>query len=206
MPETGRKVNTIMDKQTSVNNPAETANTTSTNVEQSSEDTQAQQSDLESQLRHWKAMSRKNEDRAKANAEKARKFDELEPAEQRVLGRIAAGTLIGNDADEEAALHASLGDRIADRVAAVGGSWGFIIAFGVVLVSWMLLNSGVLGAFGLAPFDSYPFIFLNLMLSMLAPVQTPVNQPNPSVSLLMDAPPDAGISMVYIPSPWCVQS
>ena len=103
-----------------------------------------------------------------------RKFDELEPAEQRVLGRIAAGTLIGNDADEEAALHASLGDRLADRVAAVGGSWGFIIAFGVVLVSWMLLNSGVLGAFGLAPFDSYPFIFLNLMLSMLAAVQAPV--------------------------------
>lgn len=67
-----------MDKQASANIPAETANTTSTNVEQSSEDTQAQQSDLESQLRHWKAMSRKNEDRAKANAEKARKFDELE--------------------------------------------------------------------------------------------------------------------------------
>ena len=78
MPETGRKVNTIMDKQASANTPAETANTTDTNTAQSSDDTRVRDTDLESQLRHWKAMSRKNEDRAKANAEKARKFGELE--------------------------------------------------------------------------------------------------------------------------------
>ncbi|MCB2077089.1 MAG: DUF1003 domain-containing protein [Novosphingobium sp.] len=103
-----------------------------------------------------------------------RKFDELEPAEQRVLRRISAGTLIGNDADEEAAIHASYGDRLADRVAAIGGSWGFIIAFGVVLVCWMLLNSRVLEGLGIHAFDAYPYIFLNLMLSMLAAIQAPV--------------------------------
>ena len=103
-----------------------------------------------------------------------RRFDELEEEEQHVLQRIASGTLIGNDADEEASLHASFGDRLADRVAAVGGSWSFIIAFGVVLVAWMLINSRVLETIGFHAFDAYPYIFLNLMLSMLAAIQAPV--------------------------------
>ncbi|AIT78817.1 DUF1003 domain-containing protein [Novosphingobium pentaromativorans] len=103
-----------------------------------------------------------------------RKFSELEQEEQNVLRRIAAGTLIGPDADEIAATHASRGDRLADRVASVGGSWGFIIAFGLVLIAWMLVNSHVLEAFGLHPFDGYPYIFLNLILSMLAAIQAPV--------------------------------
>ena len=66
----------------------------------------------------------------------------------------------------------SFGERLADRVAAVGGSWGFIIAFGVVLVTWMGWNQATRGH-PLA-FDPYPFIFLNLMLSMLAAIQAPV--------------------------------
>jgi uncharacterized membrane protein len=64
------------------------------------------------------------------------------------------------------------GDRLADRVAAVGGSWGFIIAFGVVLTAWMAWNELTRG--GHLAFDPYPFIFLNLMLSMLAAIQAPV--------------------------------
>ena len=66
----------------------------------------------------------------------------------------------------------SFGDRLADRVAAVGGSWGFIIGFGIVLVTWMGWNAATRGH-SLA-FDPYPFIFLNLMLSMLAAIQAPV--------------------------------
>ncbi|TCM21934.1 putative membrane protein [Novosphingobium sp. PhB165] len=103
-----------------------------------------------------------------------RKLEELDPEDRHVLCRIASGTLIGPDADELASMHASHGDRIADKVAAVGGSWGFIIAFGVVLLVWMLLNSSVLQALGIKPFDAYPYIFLNLMLSMLAAIQAPV--------------------------------
>lgn len=103
-----------------------------------------------------------------------RKLEDVAPEERRVLERIASGSITGNDALEEAALHASFGDRLADRVAAVGGSWGFIIAFGVVLISWMLINSRVLEALGLHPFDGYPYIFLNLILSMLAAIQAPV--------------------------------
>ena len=103
-----------------------------------------------------------------------RKFDELDAEEQNVLHRISTGTLEGPDSDEEAALHASYGDRLADRVAAIGGSWGFIIAFGVVLFAWIVINSELLKGLGLHPFDGYPYIFLNLMLSMLAAIQAPV--------------------------------
>jgi uncharacterized membrane protein len=65
----------------------------------------------------------------------------------------------------------SFGERLADHVAAVGGSWGFIIGFGVLLAVWMGWNTLV--GKGLS-FDVYPFIFLNLMLSMLAAIQAPV--------------------------------
>jgi uncharacterized membrane protein len=65
----------------------------------------------------------------------------------------------------------TLGQKLADRVAAVGGSWGFIIGFGVFLGAWAILNTVVLAAHA---FDPFPFIFLNLMLSMLAALQAPV--------------------------------
>lgn len=103
-----------------------------------------------------------------------RAFDDLDAEEQRVLTRIASGSLIGPDADEVAQSNATWADRLADRVAAVGGSWGFIIGFGLVLLAWAVLNTGILPDLGLAAFDAYPFIFLNLLLSMLAAVQAPI--------------------------------
>ena len=62
------------------------------------------------------------------------------------------------------------GERIADAVAKFGGSWSFIIAFGVVLVIYSGINIGL----GKAAWDPYPFILLNLFLSMLAAIQAPV--------------------------------
>lgn len=103
-----------------------------------------------------------------------RSLDELDREEQAVLRRISAGVLIGPDAAEAAQIHATFGDRLADRVARIGGSWGFIAFFAVVLLSWMVINSDVLSAFGLPAFDAYPYIFLNLILSMLAAIQAPV--------------------------------
>jgi uncharacterized membrane protein len=93
--------------------------------------------------------------------------------ERRVLADIARGAPTTRDAGEVAEERASFGDRLADRVAAIGGSWSFIIAFTLVLLAWMLLNTDVLSHWGLA-FDPYPYIFLNLMLSTLAAVQAPV--------------------------------
>ncbi len=93
--------------------------------------------------------------------------------ERRVLDAIERGTPIARDAADESDARATFGNRLADRVAAVGGSWGFIITFTVVLLGWMLLNTDVLARFGMA-FDPYPYIFLNLMLSTLAAIQAPV--------------------------------
>jgi uncharacterized membrane protein len=67
----------------------------------------------------------------------------------------------------------TVGQRVADRVASLGGSWPFIFIFGVVLLTWILLNSLTLVA-GHHPFDPYPYILLNLVLSMLAAIQAPV--------------------------------
>ena len=64
----------------------------------------------------------------------------------------------------------TLGERIADAVARFGGSWTFIIAFGVVLAIYSSINVGL----GRSAWDPYPFILLNLFLSMLASIQAPV--------------------------------
>jgi uncharacterized membrane protein len=98
---------------------------------------------------------------------------ELAPEEHNVLVQIESGELTSRDAGDIAETRATYGEWLADRVAAVGGSWGFIIAFGFVLVSWMLLNSDILAHWNMA-FDPYPYIFLNLMLSMLAAIQAPI--------------------------------
>ena len=72
----------------------------------------------------------------------------------------------------------TIGQRIADRVASFGGSWTFIIIYVSFLVSWMAFNTFVLVHYGTGPegkqFDAYPYILLNLMLSMTAALQAPI--------------------------------
>ncbi len=97
----------------------------------------------------------------------------LEPEEETVLRGIHHGVPTSRDAADVADEQATFGERLSDRVAAIGGSWGFIVAFGLVLVGWMILNTDVLAHFG-AAFDPYPYIFLNLMLSTLAAIQAPI--------------------------------
>ncbi len=82
------------------------------------------------------------------------------------LVRIRASRNPNEIIDEEA----TFGNRIADAVARFGGSWNFIISFGVVLVSYTALNIFLRGK----ACDPYPFILLNLLLSMLAAIQAPV--------------------------------
>lgn len=100
-----------------------------------------------------------------------RKLADLSPLERDVIERIATRTVTTRS--HERAMATTLGGRLADRVAAVGGSWGFIISFALVLFFWMVLNSPLLKSIGIQ-FDPYPFIFLNLMLSMLAAIQAPI--------------------------------
>ena len=101
-----------------------------------------------------------------------RRYDELDEDEQRTLARVMSSD-IELDPDELDVVNTRLGDRLADDVARVGGSWGFIILFSLVLLSWMLINSRWVEVLGFA-WDPYPFIFLNLMLSTLAALQAPV--------------------------------
>src|SRR5215467_741977 len=65
----------------------------------------------------------------------------------------------------------TLGQRVADRVAAFGGSWTFITIFALVMIVWVILNTAVLFSHH---FDPYPYILLNLFLSMIAAIQAPV--------------------------------
>ena len=117
-------------------------------------------------------MKRKFDISPEALAEEllGRPFDELDEEEQRVLCRVAS-TEIELDPDELEVADMRFGDRMADRVAAVGGSWGFIIAFLALMIVWMALN--VTHAFGVE-FDPFPFILLNLSLSTLAALQAPI--------------------------------
>src|SRR6267378_1903055 len=74
--------------------------------------------------------------------------------------------------------NATIGQRIADKVASFGGSWSFIMLYSGALIFWIGLNSYVLAHYGSgengAQFDPYPYILLNLMLSMTAALQAPV--------------------------------
>lgn len=65
----------------------------------------------------------------------------------------------------------TLGQKLADRIATFGGSWTFLISFFTFLLVWIGVNSWVLLA---KPFDPFPFILLNLILSCLAAIQAPV--------------------------------
>lgn len=95
----------------------------------------------------------------------------LTAVERNVLQHLLHREAIAEDAPHSAAPEsASLGDRLADQVARFGGSWTFIGLFALVLLGWAVMNTLLLRH----PFDPYPFIFLNLMLSMLAAVQAPI--------------------------------
>jgi len=101
-----------------------------------------------------------------------RPYDELNEEEQRVLVRVMS-TDIELDPDEEEAKLETFGDRLADHVARVGGSWGFIVVFSFVLLAWMMLN-GPLSKLDGVVWDAYPYVFLNLVLSTLAAFQAPI--------------------------------
>jgi uncharacterized membrane protein len=95
---------------------------------------------------------------------------ELSAIEADVIQRLHSQELVSIDTNQEFDRALTVGERISDRVARFGGSWAFIISFGVVLVVWMAANALLLRP----PFDPYPFILLNLVLSSIAALQAPV--------------------------------
>jgi uncharacterized membrane protein len=95
----------------------------------------------------------------------------LDALEQEVVEALEDQELITDNINEEFEERLTFGQRIADKVAAVGGSWAFIIGFSLFLVVWMVINTLLLRRH---PFDPYPFILLNLCLSTIAALQAPV--------------------------------
>ena len=96
---------------------------------------------------------------------------EVSRIERDVLDSLRERELLSADLNTAFDAKLTLGQRVADRVATFGGSWVFIGSFGLVLVVWLAINSmGMLRR----PFDPFPCILLNLVLSCLAAIQAPI--------------------------------
>ncbi len=96
---------------------------------------------------------------------------ELDNLEQEVVQSFHDNDILSENINEELEEHLSFGDRIADKMASLGGSWVFIISFLLFMAVWIAGNAIILVR---RAFDPYPFILLNLVLSLLAALQAPV--------------------------------
>jgi len=102
-----------------------------------------------------------------------KEWDKLTERERRVVKRLVERAHISRNTNREFEDERTFGQRLADKIAAFGGSWTFIIIFGAILFVWITLNSFLL-LYRTGPFDPFPYILLNLVLSMLAALQAPV--------------------------------
>jgi uncharacterized membrane protein len=96
---------------------------------------------------------------------------ELTELDRSVLQSLSDNEILTRNIDAEYEEKLKTGERIADKIATYGGSWKFIITFAIILSIWIIINSVFLLS---RPFDPYPFILLNLVLSCLAAIQAPV--------------------------------
>lgn len=96
---------------------------------------------------------------------------ELTALEEEVMHSLGEGAVVADNLNKEFDESLTLGERISDKVAEFGGSWRFIILFFIVMAVWITANSIFLL---FRPFDPYPYILLNLGLSLLAAVQAPI--------------------------------
>lgn len=100
-------------------------------------------------------------------------YESLDERTRKVARHIAERKHIARNTAEEFDAKITLGQRAADAVATFGGSWTFISIFAAIMVVWVGLNSFILVKHGKI-FDPYPYILLNLFLSMLAAIQAPI--------------------------------
>ena len=103
-----------------------------------------------------------------------KEYDSLSPREQNVVRLISQRLHVSRDVLTEHEESLTFGQRMADRVAAFGGSWVFILLFFGVMILWIAINSYVLIQWNRHIFDPYPYILLNLVLSMMAAIQAPI--------------------------------
>jgi uncharacterized membrane protein len=96
---------------------------------------------------------------------------ELAVIDRDVMDAIKNNSILSENIEDEIEGKLTLGQRLADKIAVFGGSWTFIIVFFSFILVWMSINILMLSA---KPFDPYPFILLNLILSCLAAIQAPI--------------------------------
>ena len=96
---------------------------------------------------------------------------EMTELEHQVVESVQRAEVLSKNVVEEEEQQSTFGQRVADHIAEFGGSWTFILSFLGFLVAWIAVNVFVLLA---RPFDPFPFILLNLILSCLAALQAPV--------------------------------
>ena len=101
-------------------------------------------------------------------------YDDLPPRERQVIERVAKKLAVSRDVSASFEQGRTLGERLADRIAAFGGSWTFILIFAGAVALWVIINTIMLITAGSEPFDPYPFILLNLFLSLVAAIQAPI--------------------------------
>ena len=100
-----------------------------------------------------------------------KEIGELSDLEKTVLNSLTENTTLTDKIDGDDIQNLTVGQKVADKVATFGGSWTFIISFGVFILIWITANVVWLAN---KSFDPYPFILLNLILSCLAALQAPV--------------------------------
>jgi uncharacterized membrane protein len=96
---------------------------------------------------------------------------ELTTLENQVMKSLEEHEILSKNVNVEFDRKSTLGERLADKLAESAGSWKFIIIFAIVLIIWIAINSVVILW---RPFDPYPFILLNLVLSCIAAIQAPI--------------------------------
>ena len=96
---------------------------------------------------------------------------EVSELDAQVLDALEQHELVAADVNQEFDDSQTFGQRVSDKVAEFGGSWAFILSFGAILAIWIAINTGALLA---RPFDPFPYILLNLVLSTIAALQAPV--------------------------------
>lgn len=96
---------------------------------------------------------------------------ELNELEQEVLDAVSTHKILSENIEEEIERELNFSERVADAIATFGGSWLFIGSFFAFILFWVISNMMVLAT---KPFDPYPFILLNLLLSCLAAIQAPI--------------------------------
>lgn len=101
-------------------------------------------------------------------------YEDLPPRERHVIERVARRIAVSRDVTTSFEENRSFGERLADRIAAFGGSWTFLVLFGLAIAIWVVINSVLLVTAEARPFDPYPFILLNLFLSLVAAIQAPI--------------------------------